>query len=58
MRKTEWFRKIMDYLEQYKTDRNKYKFTDEFMFHITVRPSSPSIAYCLYISKEVLPKLK
>ncbi len=55
---TEWFLKCMDFLEQYKTERDTYIFPDDFLYHTFIRPANPSVVYSAYISKDVLPKIK
>jgi hypothetical protein len=49
---TEWFRKCMDYLEQYKTERGTYIFPDDYFYHTFVRPANPSTIYSAFIPKD------
>jgi len=53
MLKSEWLQKCIDYLEQYKTERGTYNFPIEF-----IHPSNMTDFYSLYISNDVLSKIK
>ncbi len=54
---SEWFRKSIDNLENYKTERGTY-ITDHFDYVSTAKPSSASIFCSAFIDKIVLPTIK
>ena len=47
-----WFRKCMDYMEQYKTERETYIFPDDWFRATFVRPANTTTVYSAFISKD------
>jgi len=50
--KTEWYQNCINYLEQYKTERGTYAFTDKTAYGSTFdipRPATPTIVYDAFI---------
>ena len=59
MIKSEWFMKCMNYLEQYKTEKDTYLFPNEFFTHLTYHtPAGINVLCDVFISKEIMPTLK
>lgn len=50
---SEWFKKCMNFLEQYKTESGTYIFPNELLFSFNYRPANASILYSAFISKDV-----
>ncbi len=53
MCKAKWFHNCIEYLEQYKTERNTYLLPEEL-----IHPSKMNTFYSLYVSKEALKSVK
>lgn len=55
---SDWFSKCVNYLEQFKTERGTYIFTDGMMYHLTYHTVSLGTLYDAFISKEALSAVK
>ena len=56
--KSNWFEKVMNYLEKYRTGQGTYLFPESCMFNITFRPSNSTTLCSAFISKDILPNVK
>ena len=55
--KSDWFEKVMNHLEKYRTGQGTYLFPENCLFNITFRPSNKTTICNGFISKDILPNI-